>query len=1063
MRGGATCQLPNLTALLSVVPIVFICLFFIFAAVPDAHAASGYLADEIGNTEIAVDVDETFYVVLWLVDVTELAGYDCAITISGPATATGTAAHGDWFADGHTVTQGGGPTATYTSAMLSNPTYVSGSGDLVVFTLHADDDGVVAINIDEDIFCLGNDDAEEITITVPSTLYVTVGTGEGDGMGQGENPPPPAEEEYSQDDEPDSPLDSGSTWYVDASATGDEDGSADNPFNTIQEGINWASSGDTVLVMPGTYTGTDNLNLEILPRTTPPDPPKVLTIRAYSTDPEERSTIDCGSASYNVAFKFVAGDSPDTIIEGFRIINANVVDRGAIDCDGAAPVIRNNLITQNKTTGIRCFGCPSEVVIEGNTISDNAFDGSRFIAGIHIRDCTFLITGNTISNNDAQNASGGGIFCEKNAWDGPLSGCIASNSIDRNSLSNCYTGGAIWIDFATDNVTLADNSISENTVDADFGSGGIYYIAYYETPGDIVIHNNAITCNVTTRAGINGGGGVIIRDCWSPVVIDGNVIMGNSNVYIGGGINLTVAYYAFLTNNAVIGNVTNPDDWGVAWGGGVAVYSPYQVPRLENNLIVGNSCIASGDGEAFGGGIMVFDASESEIINNTIAGNRAVSASAQSACGGAGIAVKKGCTVTAANCIMWDNEVVIGSSAAKEQIRLIDAGWDAPSSLTIDYSDVEGGELGVAVEDNCTLNWGNNNVDDDPEFASAWAWDDNGTSSDPTDDVWTLANFSGEVARKSHRLKSPSGRWDDTAGACGGWVYADSETSPCIDAGDLSSEYFNESFFNGGRVNMGFDGNTIRSTRSLPPASSDFIVSDQTTGSRVFTNSTGVDIAITPPSGMTIVGYLVTETPEPPSSGWLQEVTTYTFTSDQGEVVLYAWMIDNNNLIIGGTSTIFYSTASPQVSYISASDNGDNTATVSWDTDIASEGKLLYGKLIMAGTTPNSTALEGALLTIRHSRTFPTNIPADTNYKIVIVNNESNWAPIYWPNPWPIDGDANMDCRVNILDLIFIRNKLNLDPDVGDNWKADVTKDGRINILDLIHVRNKLNTQCPES
>ena len=164
---------------MSVLPIVFICLFFIFAAAPDAHAASGYLADEIGNTEITVDVDETFYVVLWLVDVTELAGYDCAITISGPATATGTAAHGDWFADGHTVTQGGGPTATYTSAMLSNPTYISGSGDLVVFTLHADDDGVVAININQDIFCLGNDDAEEITITVPSTLYVTVGTGEG--------------------------------------------------------------------------------------------------------------------------------------------------------------------------------------------------------------------------------------------------------------------------------------------------------------------------------------------------------------------------------------------------------------------------------------------------------------------------------------------------------------------------------------------------------------------------------------------------------------------------------------------------------------------------------------------------------------------------------------------------------------------------------------------------------------------------------------------------------------------------------------------------------------------
>jgi len=94
-----------------------------------------------------------------------------------------------------------------------------------------------------------------------------------------------------------------------------------------------------------------------------------------------------------------------------------------------------------------------------------------------------------------------------------------------------------------------------------------------------------------------------------------------------------------------------------------------------------------------------------------------------------------------------------------------------------------------------------------------------------------------------------------------------------------------------------------------------------------------------------------------------------------------------------------------------------------------------------------------------HSVTFAT--APGTNYKIILVNNESPYGPIYWPKPWPIDGDANGDCRVNILDLIFIRNKLNLDVATGDNWRADVNQDTRINILDLIYVRNKLNTQCP--
>jgi hypothetical protein len=63
---------------------------------------------------------------------------------------------------------------------------------------------------------------------------------------------------------------------------------------------------------------------------------------------------------------------------------------------------------------------------------------------------------------------------------------------------------------------------------------------------------------------------------------------------------------------------------------------------------------------------------------------------------------------------------------------------------------------------------------------------------------------------------------------------------------------------------------------------------------------------------------------------------------------------------------------------------------------------------------------------------------------------------------WPILGDANLDCRVNILDLIFVRNRLNKDPQTADNWQADVVQDGSINILDMIYVRNRLNMTCEQ-
>ena len=62
---------------------------------------------------------------------------------------------------------------------------------------------------------------------------------------------------------------------------------------------------------------------------------------------------------------------------------------------------------------------------------------------------------------------------------------------------------------------------------------------------------------------------------------------------------------------------------------------------------------------------------------------------------------------------------------------------------------------------------------------------------------------------------------------------------------------------------------------------------------------------------------------------------------------------------------------------------------------------------------------------------------------------------------WPTPCDTNLDCKVDVLDLIFTRNRLNQPVASGNNWQADVNRDTRINLLDLILVRNKLGAKCP--
>lgn len=148
-------------------------------------------------------------------------------------------------------------------------------------------------------------------------------------------------------------------------------------FATIQEALNTLSSGDTIIVRDGTYTGTGNRNLDFAG--------KALTLG--SENGPGNCIIDCEHDGRG--FYFHSGETSATVIDGFTIMNGDPSGYspehgGAVCCENASPTF---------------LGC----IIVGN-------DSSQRGGGIYAVDSSPSITNCTISDNAAQ--WGGGVFLD---------------------------------------------------------------------------------------------------------------------------------------------------------------------------------------------------------------------------------------------------------------------------------------------------------------------------------------------------------------------------------------------------------------------------------------------------------------------------------------------------------------------------------------------------------------------------------------------------------------------------------------------------------------------------
>ncbi len=277
----------------------------------------------------------------------------------------------------------------------------------------------------------------------------------------------------------------------------------------------------------------------------------------------------------------------------------------------------------------------------------------------------FTITNGCVSFPD----EGAGISCVGNS-----SPTISNCTISDNSAF--WAGGGIFCgDYSSP--TISNCTISGNSTD-DCG-GGIFCDDY----GSPTITN----CTISDNWGRLEGGGIC---CWkdSSPTITNCTISGNSTDDYGGGV-----YCNCGDSSPTIINCTISENSADDHGGGICCDS--------SSLTISNCTISGNSTYYYGGGIYCFGSSPT-ITNCTISGNKAEDY-------GGGIYCYYYSYPTITNCILWGNAAPNG-----HEIALISTSY--PSTLTIRYSDVQGGASEAHVEAGCTLDLDDTNIDADPKF-----------------------------------------------------------------------------------------------------------------------------------------------------------------------------------------------------------------------------------------------------------------------------------------------------------------------------------------------------------
>jgi predicted outer membrane repeat protein len=413
-------------------------------------------------------------------------------------------------------------------------------------------------------------------------------------------------------------------------------------YSTIQQGINAATPGDTVLVAEGRYYEQINFKGKkpLLVASLFSKDGDTSHIRKTIIDGSQLAKIDSASVVY-----FISKEDTTSILCGFTITRGKGTQftdgeykirlGGGICIGGSGARIMYNHITENHLSdsldgsanivigaGLAGGGNAEDhwIVVDHNVIDHNSCftkglqTGS---AGLEI-DYSCRITNNTISNNTCNgngtsSVYGSGLTCATDPSGKLQVTTIVQHNIIKNNLvksQNTWAGGG-GVLLQGINGIFSDNEVTDNHAIGEASSlavGGLYF---WVPKNGFVIRNNTFLRNAGTKYGgiyletyssfhtatilvennyfidnaAQVGGAFASHDV--PVKLQNNVFRGNQAINNGGAIymeryqNETVVHLAKMINNSFFNNRAN--------NVGGAIYSYNARPLIINSVFWGDS------------------------------------------------------------------------------------------------------------------------------------------------------------------------------------------------------------------------------------------------------------------------------------------------------------------------------------------------------------------------------------------------------------------------------------------------------------------------------------------